>query len=50
MPQMSPMWWTILMMMFITSFLMCMYMMYFNAMNYFKSNKKLLKKNMTWKW
>nr|YP_010582912.1 ATP synthase F0 subunit 8 [Aguriahana triangularis]UGN61332.1 ATP synthase F0 subunit 8 [Aguriahana triangularis] len=50
MPQMSPMWWTMLMIMFISSFIMCLYLMYFNTTKFFKFNKKFTKKNLAWMW
>nr|YP_010582899.1 ATP synthase F0 subunit 8 [Aguriahana juglandis]UGN61319.1 ATP synthase F0 subunit 8 [Aguriahana juglandis] len=50
MPQMSPMWWTMLMMMFIMSFIICMYIMYFNSNKYFTMTKKMVKKNLNWTW
>nr|UFK32226.1 ATP synthase F0 subunit 8 [Aguriahana sp. 1 BY-2021a] len=50
MPQMSPMWWTMLMIMFITSFIICMAVMYFNNSNFCKTKKSLTKKNLTWLW
>nr|ATF28659.1 ATP synthase F0 subunit 8 [Typhlocyba sp. EMHAU-15062510] len=50
MPQMSPMWWTMLMMMFIMSFIMCMYIMYFNSNKYSTMTKKMVKKNLNWTW
>nr|YP_010583107.1 ATP synthase F0 subunit 8 [Opamata lipcowa]UGN61553.1 ATP synthase F0 subunit 8 [Opamata lipcowa] len=50
MPQMSPMWWTSLMVMFITSIMICMYILYFNYTNKMTANKKYLHKNMNWTW
>nr|YP_010952934.1 ATP synthase F0 subunit 8 [Empoascanara alami]YP_010952973.1 ATP synthase F0 subunit 8 [Empoascanara hongkongica]QJT42832.1 ATP synthase F0 subunit 8 [Empoascanara dwalata]WMQ52377.1 ATP synthase F0 subunit 8 [Empoascanara alami]WMQ52416.1 ATP synthase F0 subunit 8 [Empoascanara hongkongica] len=50
MPQMSPMWWTFLMIMFILSFIMIMSMLYFDYKKKidFKINLNLTKMN--WKW
>nr|QUI77261.1 ATP synthase F0 subunit 8 [Mitjaevia shibingensis] len=50
MPQMSPMWWTTLMVMFIIIFLILMTNMYFNLNNKLTMKVMLLKKNMSWKW
>nr|QZZ18244.1 ATP synthase F0 subunit 8 [Dikraneura zlata] len=50
MPQMSPMWWTSLMMMFIFSFMLLMSILYFNF-NLINSYKTEITKNkMIWKW
>nr|YP_010582964.1 ATP synthase F0 subunit 8 [Vatana ogromna]UGN61410.1 ATP synthase F0 subunit 8 [Vatana ogromna] len=49
MPQMSPMWWTTLMFMFIISFMMYMNIMYFNYNKNIKKNKKELNK-LNWMW
>nr|WRY72477.1 ATP synthase F0 subunit 8 [Aguriahana wutyshana] len=50
MPQMSPMWWTMLMIMFIGSYVICMYIMYFNSTSLFKTKKSMTKKNLNWVW
>nr|YP_011017946.1 ATP synthase F0 subunit 8 [Anidiocerus bimaculatus]WQF69858.1 ATP synthase F0 subunit 8 [Anidiocerus bimaculatus] len=50
MPQMSPIWWLTLMLMFNFMYLMMNAMLYFN----YEINKKYLKENkyltMSWKW
>nr|YP_009692452.1 ATPase subunit 8 [Rhagovelia reitteri]QEH58864.1 ATPase subunit 8 [Rhagovelia reitteri]QEH58965.1 ATPase subunit 8 [Rhagovelia sp. XD-2019] len=51
MPQMSPMWWTSLMIMFTLSFMMVNSMMYF--MKKYNVKSKMEKKNQiqkNWKW
>nr|YP_009654709.1 ATP synthase F0 subunit 8 [Brachymna tenuis]QCI09264.1 ATP synthase F0 subunit 8 [Brachymna tenuis] len=52
MPQMAPLWWETLYMMFIMSFMMVNIMMYFTIKNDFKSKKKEKKMfiNMNWTW
>nr|YP_009512140.1 ATP synthase F0 subunit 8 [Phymatostetha huangshanensis (nomen nudum)]AXI98509.1 ATP synthase F0 subunit 8 [Phymatostetha huangshanensis (nomen nudum)] len=49
MPQMAPLWWTSLFMMFILSYSMINMMMYFNMSH---TTKKIKMKfiNMNWKW
>nr|AHN95689.1 ATP synthase F0 subunit 8 [Trigonotylus caelestialium] len=52
MPQMAPMWWTTLFMLFIITYIMNMILMYFYT-EYFitkTSTKKISNKNITWKW
>nr|QHV34323.1 ATP synthase F0 subunit 8 [Gessius sp. 'rufidorsus'] len=49
MPQMSPMWWMTLMLLFIFTLYMTMSMLYFNKKFYFK-NKNIKKMMMNWKW
>nr|YP_010363437.1 ATP synthase F0 subunit 8 [Atkinsoniella aurantiaca]UNZ12538.1 ATP synthase F0 subunit 8 [Atkinsoniella aurantiaca] len=50
MPQMAPMWWTFLMIMFVSTFMLMMSMLYFNIMS--KSMPMMNKKinQMNWKW
>nr|YP_010849270.1 ATP synthase F0 subunit 8 [Krisna expansiva]WGG89410.1 ATP synthase F0 subunit 8 [Krisna expansiva] len=49
MPQMSPMWWMTLMILFNLNFYLMMSMMYFNKKIYLKKkNKKTILMN--WKW
>nr|QFK69090.1 ATP synthase F0 subunit 8 [Phymatostetha punctata] len=49
MPQMAPLWWTSLFMMFILSYMMINVMMYFN-MNHVTKKIKIKFINMNWKW
>nr|YP_010133436.1 ATP synthase F0 subunit 8 [Lethocerus indicus]AJG02888.1 ATP synthase F0 subunit 8 [Lethocerus indicus] len=52
MPQMSPLWWSTLFIMFITSFMVMCTMMYFTVF-YTKSKTSYQKKphtSMNWKW
>nr|YP_009733511.1 ATP synthase F0 subunit 8 [Krisna concava]QHV34349.1 ATP synthase F0 subunit 8 [Krisna concava] len=49
MPQMSPMWWMTLMLIFNLNFYLMMSIMYFNKKNHFKTMKKK-SMNMNWKW
>nr|QZR91910.1 ATP synthase F0 subunit 8 [Mileewa rufivena] len=50
MPQMSPIWWTSLMMLTIISMMMIISMIYFNLIK-IKMNKKMLYSNKkNWKW
>nr|YP_010363567.1 ATP synthase F0 subunit 8 [Atkinsoniella xanthoabdomena]UNZ12668.1 ATP synthase F0 subunit 8 [Atkinsoniella xanthoabdomena] len=50
MPQMAPIWWTLLMMTFLSSFSLMMSLLYFNLMS--KSMKMKTNKinQMNWKW
>nr|QKV48761.1 ATP synthase F0 subunit 8 [Parathailocyba orla] len=50
MPQMSNMWWTMLMMTFIITFMMAMFMVYFNYMKLLTKNTDKKTKNMNWLW
>nr|YP_010952960.1 ATP synthase F0 subunit 8 [Empoascanara angkhangica]WMQ52403.1 ATP synthase F0 subunit 8 [Empoascanara angkhangica] len=50
MPQMSPMWWTTLMVMFILLFIILMTILYFNINNKMTSKILLCNKKMNWKW
>nr|YP_010952908.1 ATP synthase F0 subunit 8 [Empoascanara defecta]WMQ52351.1 ATP synthase F0 subunit 8 [Empoascanara defecta] len=50
MPQMSPMWWTFLMIMFLMSFIALMTMMYFEFSKEIKYKTNLNFKKMIWKW
>nr|QZZ18370.1 ATP synthase F0 subunit 8 [Yangisunda tiani] len=50
MPQMSPMWWTFLMMMFIITMLMSMCMVYFNYNKYLEMKTSSKKMNLNWTW
>nr|QUI77274.1 ATP synthase F0 subunit 8 [Mitjaevia dworakowskae] len=47
---MSPMWWTFLMVMFISTFLILMVMMYFDLNNKVEKKIELIKSNQIWKW
>nr|AZL35831.1 ATP synthase F0 subunit 8 [Cosmoscarta bispecularis]QHR79671.1 ATP synthase F0 subunit 8 [Cosmoscarta dorsimacula] len=51
MPQMAPMWWTMLFLMFNSMFLLSNMLMYFifNLNNKMKANKMLMNQ-MNWKW
>nr|YP_009544118.1 ATP synthase F0 subunit 8 [Cosmoscarta dorsimacula]AZJ53293.1 ATP synthase F0 subunit 8 [Cosmoscarta dorsimacula] len=51
MPQMAPMWWTMLFLMFNLTFLLLNMLMYFiiNFNNKMKFNK-MMKNQMIWKW
>nr|AIW65040.1 ATP synthase F0 subunit 8 [Notonectidae sp. MT-2014] len=52
MPQMSPMWWTMLMIMFLMTFFMFNMMIYFMKMEEGtkEENIKIHTKSMNWKW
>nr|YP_010952947.1 ATP synthase F0 subunit 8 [Empoascanara circumscripta]WMQ52390.1 ATP synthase F0 subunit 8 [Empoascanara circumscripta] len=50
MPQMSPMWWTFMMMLFILCFMLMMTIMYFEFKMKINYNTKLNYKMMKWKW
>nr|YP_010727924.1 ATP synthase F0 subunit 8 [Bothrogonia lata]WDZ68105.1 ATP synthase F0 subunit 8 [Bothrogonia lata] len=50
MPQMSPMWWTSLLLMFLTSLLMMMTLIYFDTESLKNNKMTFTKKMMTWKW
>nr|ATC73036.1 ATP synthase F0 subunit 8 [Graphocephala sp. EMHAU-2015-Zz052315] len=50
MPQMAPMWWTFLMIMFIMSMIMMMTNMYFNTLNKLMKKKEINTNQMNWKW
>nr|QKW88758.1 ATP synthase F0 subunit 8 [Idiocerus herrichii] len=50
MPQMSPMWWLTLMLIFNLTYLMMNSMLYFNYQTKNKYSMKLLKYKLTWKW
>nr|YP_010866023.1 ATP synthase F0 subunit 8 [Piezodorus guildinii]WGT93131.1 ATP synthase F0 subunit 8 [Piezodorus guildinii]DAZ87550.1 TPA_asm: ATP synthase F0 subunit 8 [Piezodorus guildinii] len=53
MPQMSPMWWEILFLLFISFYIMMNIMLYFNKKNNsIKNNKNMMKHNkqINWKW
>nr|UGN61371.1 ATP synthase F0 subunit 8 [Typhlocybinae gen. 1 sp. 2 BY-2021a] len=50
MPQMAPIWWMTLMVTFLLSMLMCMWIMYFNKNIKMNTYNKLKKKNMNWSW
>nr|YP_009488369.1 ATP synthase F0 subunit 8 [Tingis cardui]AWD31628.1 ATP synthase F0 subunit 8 [Tingis cardui] len=51
MPQMAPMWWTMIYMSTVTMLLMMMIMMYFQKSNSMKTKSiNFLKKNKNWKW
>nr|YP_009732578.1 ATP synthase F0 subunit 8 [Idiocerus salicis]QHS71297.1 ATP synthase F0 subunit 8 [Idiocerus salicis]WEP24852.1 ATP synthase F0 subunit 8 [Idiocerus sp.] len=50
MPQMSPMWWLTLMLIFNFSFLMMNSVIYFNYKVTNKCSVKMLKYKLNWKW
>nr|YP_010743021.1 ATP synthase F0 subunit 8 [Anagonalia emeiensis]WEU75302.1 ATP synthase F0 subunit 8 [Anagonalia emeiensis] len=50
MPQMSPMWWTFLMLMFMFMMFFMLSLMYFNFMNKLMKNNKFMSNQMNWKW
>nr|QZZ18305.1 ATP synthase F0 subunit 8 [Eupteryx adspersa] len=50
MPQMSPLWWMSLMVMFIIAMMICINMNYFNYNKIFKMKKIDSKKMMNWMW
>nr|YP_011010163.1 ATP synthase F0 subunit 8 [Hermatobates djiboutensis]WPW46687.1 ATP synthase F0 subunit 8 [Hermatobates djiboutensis] len=51
MPQMSPMWWSTLFMLFIASLMLMNSMIYFNKKFSIKKSSKSTKKNsMNWQW
>nr|YP_010952895.1 ATP synthase F0 subunit 8 [Empoascanara quarta]WMQ52338.1 ATP synthase F0 subunit 8 [Empoascanara quarta] len=50
MPQMSPMWWTTLMMLFTFLFVLLMVMMYFELKKSVHFKTKLNFQKMNWKW
>nr|QUI77249.1 ATP synthase F0 subunit 8 [Empoascanara gracilis] len=50
MPQMSPMWWTNLMMILMMTLIMMMVIMYFNFNIKMKIEENPLLKKMNWKW
>nr|YP_010736913.1 ATP synthase F0 subunit 8 [Idioscopus ventrispinus]WEP24800.1 ATP synthase F0 subunit 8 [Idioscopus ventrispinus] len=50
MPQMSPMWWLILMLMFNLLYLMMNTILYFNYKIMNKDSIKINKNKMNWKW
>nr|YP_010952921.1 ATP synthase F0 subunit 8 [Empoascanara plamka]WMQ52364.1 ATP synthase F0 subunit 8 [Empoascanara plamka] len=50
MPQMSPMWWTMLMTMFTLSLLMMLTMMYFEYKKEINYKINFNNKKMIWKW
>nr|WNK74772.1 ATP synthase F0 subunit 8 [Thaia sp. 1 NZ-2023b] len=50
MPQMSPMWWTTMMIMFIMLMIIMMTMLYFNFQKKIMMNFKMNFKKMNWKW
>nr|QZZ18318.1 ATP synthase F0 subunit 8 [Eurhadina jarrayi] len=50
MPQMAPMWWTLLMMMFLLSMTVCMNITYFNMNKCLSNSSKKIKTNFNWKW
>nr|YP_009994712.1 ATP synthase F0 subunit 8 [Zyginella minuta]QNP08950.1 ATP synthase F0 subunit 8 [Zyginella minuta] len=50
MPQMSPMWWTSLMMIFITIFVMNMSFTYFNYNKMINKKKTQIMTNYKWMW
>nr|YP_010610801.1 ATP synthase F0 subunit 8 [Stenatkina angustata]YP_010610814.1 ATP synthase F0 subunit 8 [Paratkina nigrifasciana]WAP91622.1 ATP synthase F0 subunit 8 [Stenatkina angustata]WAP91635.1 ATP synthase F0 subunit 8 [Paratkina nigrifasciana] len=49
MPQMSPMWWTFLMLIFISLFLLLMSMMYFYVKVKYMKKNKINSKMYNWK-
>nr|YP_010610840.1 ATP synthase F0 subunit 8 [Erragonalia choui]WAP91661.1 ATP synthase F0 subunit 8 [Erragonalia choui] len=50
MPQMSPMWWTLMMLLFIFSMFLLMSLMYFNFLNKSMLKNKKNIHEMNWKW
>nr|YP_010349788.1 ATP synthase F0 subunit 8 [Cassianeura bimaculata]UOH96530.1 ATP synthase F0 subunit 8 [Cassianeura bimaculata] len=50
MPQMSPMWWTSMMLMFILMFLLVMMIIYFNLIVKITSKIDFSVKKMNWQW
>nr|YP_010583055.1 ATP synthase F0 subunit 8 [Eurhadina exclamationis]UGN61501.1 ATP synthase F0 subunit 8 [Eurhadina exclamationis] len=50
MPQMAPIWWTMLSMMFLLSMMMSMQMLYFNYNKFFKKKNLKNKINYYWVW
>nr|YP_010963617.1 ATP synthase F0 subunit 8 [Pantaleon erectonodatus]WKZ08100.1 ATP synthase F0 subunit 8 [Pantaleon erectonodatus] len=50
MPQMSPMWWLTLMLMFNSMVMMTISMVYFNYYTSLKSTMIMKKLNLIWKW
>nr|YP_011032069.1 ATP synthase F0 subunit 8 [Carinata recurvata]WRH31299.1 ATP synthase F0 subunit 8 [Carinata recurvata] len=50
MPQMSPMWWVIMFLIFILCFLIMNSMIYFNYLINNTNINKLGYSNLTWKW
>nr|UFK32252.1 ATP synthase F0 subunit 8 [Eurhadina acapitata] len=50
MPQMAPMWWTLLMTTFLLSMMICMNITYFNMNKTLKNSKKKIKTNFSWMW
>nr|YP_010415460.1 ATP synthase F0 subunit 8 [Ziczacella heptapotamica]USC52160.1 ATP synthase F0 subunit 8 [Ziczacella heptapotamica] len=50
MPQMSPMWWTSLMLCFIIMLIILMTILYFNLNNKMESNINLMTNKINWKW
>nr|ATC73049.1 ATP synthase F0 subunit 8 [Cuerna sp. EMHAU-2015-Zz052311] len=50
MPQMAPIWWTLMMILFIFTLFMMMTLIYFNNMNKYTKMKKIFTSQMNWKW
>nr|YP_010923083.1 ATP synthase F0 subunit 8 [Nysius inconspicuus]WJZ45486.1 ATP synthase F0 subunit 8 [Nysius inconspicuus] len=50
MPQMSPMWWEILFILFNMTLIMMNIMIYWQKMPNYKSELTIKKKTMNWKW
>nr|WRY72490.1 ATP synthase F0 subunit 8 [Yangida basnetti] len=50
MPQMSPMWWTMMMMIFLISMLMAMSLVYFSYKKLIKKDMKMKKTSFNWLW
>nr|ATC73072.1 ATP synthase F0 subunit 8 [Cicadellinae sp. EMHAU-2015-Zz060410]QUO99351.1 ATP synthase F0 subunit 8 [Atkinsoniella grahami] len=50
MPQMAPMWWTSLMILFIMTLLLMMNIIYFNMLSKSTKNNQIFIKQMNWKW
>nr|YP_010924952.1 ATP synthase F0 subunit 8 [Chanohirata theae]WKB17930.1 ATP synthase F0 subunit 8 [Chanohirata theae] len=50
MPQMSPMWWTTIMLWIIMCLLVMMSINYFNYSPNMKINKKISSETLIWKW
>nr|YP_010467034.1 ATP synthase F0 subunit 8 [Atkinsoniella zizhongi]UVF28953.1 ATP synthase F0 subunit 8 [Atkinsoniella zizhongi] len=50
MPQMAPIWWTFLMILFIVTMFMMVTTMYFNTLNKPMKKKEISTNQMIWKW
>nr|UFK32278.1 ATP synthase F0 subunit 8 [Eurhadina fusca] len=50
MPQMAPMWWTFLMLIYLSTMIMCMQALYFNSNKKFNKLSTKNMKNYNWMW